>query len=254
VQFVSGIGNDAAGMELLKTIAAAGLNSDTIQQHPEVPSGRVAVSLDDNGVPTYDIVENVAYDFIDYSNLPLLVPEMAYFGSLIQRTATGQERLQRFLQTLPESVVCFYDINLRAGCATQEIVIPSLFLADILKLNDDELFVVKELTGSEKTDDALVRWLMETFSIRQVALTRGKHGSVLYLDGTKTEMPSSKLCQEQIVDTVGAGDAFAAMLAHCIIKGNDAHTTLEQCTQLAESVCTIKGAVAADIDFYETFI
>ena len=113
---------------------------------------------------------------------------------------------------------------------------------------------VEELMRSEKTDDGLIGCLMDTFSIQQIALTRGNSGSVLCRDGEKTEMPSRKLRQDQIVDTIGAGDAFAAMSEHCIIKGNNARNTLEQCTQLAERIRTIKGAIAANIDFYEPFI
>jgi fructokinase len=252
VRFVSCIGRDKYGVELLKTVLGTGLDSNGLQRHDEALTGRVAVTLDSTGVPSYDIVVNAAYDFIDFDALPPMSPEMVYFGSLIQRTKAGRIRLQNYLQALPESALRFYDVNFRSGCTSADILIPSLQQTDILKLNDDELPMVGKLTGAGLSGEDLIEWLMQTFAIQQVALTRGAKGCALYRDGGKTELPPGPLTQEQIVDTVGAGDSFAAMLAHCILNRTDAETTLKQCSQLAEFVCTVPGAVPEDPSIYKT--
>lgn len=252
VRFVSCIGRDKYGVELLKLVLGSGLDPNWLQRHDEAITGRVAVTLDSNGIPSYDIVVNAAYDFIDFDALPPMSPEIVYFGSLIQRTKSARKGLQNYLLSLPKSVRRFYDVNFRDGCTAAEILIPSLKQTDILKLNDDELPMIGKLTGSNLSDDALVDWLMQTYAIEQVALTRGANGCALYREGTKTEMPPGPLTKENIVDTVGAGDSFAAMLTHCILNNIDPKTTLNLCTQMAEFICTVPGAVPDDDSIYKT--
>jgi len=252
VCFVSAIGGrDNDGVELLRLIMDAGLDPNLVQRHPEAPTGRVAVTVEDAGIPTYDIVKNVAYDFIDFKALTTLEPEMVYFGSLIQRTTDGRERLQTYLNTLPTSALRLYDVNFRDGCVSKDIVVPSLEQTDILKLNDEELPTIGALIGSNRSGDKLVEFLMERFSIRDVARSCGPKGCALYRNGEKTYVPPGPLKKEEIVDTVGAGDSFAAMLAHGILRGDDAKRILTECTELAEFVCTIAGAVPTDDSIYQ---
>ena len=250
VRFVSSVGRDSDGDELLALISDARLDADFIQRHPEAATGRVAVTVDASGIPTYDIVKNAAYDFIDFDSLPPMEPEMVYFGSLIQRTPEGRDRLQAYLSTLPDSVMRLYDVNFRDGCVSKEILVPSLEQTDILKLNDEELPMIGKLIGSDQTGDPLVEFLIERFSIRTVALTCGPKGCALYRGGVKTDEPPGPLTKEDIVDTVGAGDSFAAMLAHGILNHKDANHILRECTKLAEYVCTIAGAVPTDDSIY----
>lgn len=253
VRFVSSIGGrDNDGMELLRLILNARLDPNFIQRHPDAATGRVEVTLNDRGVPSYNIVKPAAYDFIDFDALPPMEPEMVYFGSLIQRTAKGRKNLQNYLPSLPESALRLYDVNFRDGCVSKEIVIPSLEQTDILKLNDEELPILGKLTGLKQSGDELVEQLMQKFDLQQVALTRGANGCALYRDGQKTEMPPGPLNKGDVVDTVGAGDSFAAMLAHCHLEGVGAEQTLALCAGLAEFVCTVPGAVPADDSIYKT--
>lgn len=250
VRFVSSTGRDENGVDLLKILLASGLDPNWVQRHPKAATGNVSVTLDQHGVPTYEIVENVAYDFINFEELPPMEPEMVYFGSLIQRTAGGRERLHDYLKTLPNETLRFYDVNFRTGCVSKEIVIPSLEQTDVLKLNDEELPMVGKLTGSTLAGDDLVDWLMKHFSIRTLALTRGAAGCVLYCDGKKFEEPPGPLKKEDIVDTVGAGDSFAAMLAQGVLSGMAPQQILKHATLLAETVCTVSGAVPDDPAIY----
>lgn len=250
VRFVSSTGRDENGVDLLKLLLASGLDPNRVQRHPKAPTGTVSVTLNQHGVPTYKIVENVAYDFINFEELPPMDPEMVYFGSLIQRTSGGRERLHRYLKTLPASTLRFYDVNFRTGCSTAEIVTPSLKQTDILKLNDEELPMVGKMTGSTLSGDELVNWLMDHFSIRTLALTRGANGCALYTAGQKFEEPPGPLKKENIVDTVGAGDSFAAMLAQGILNGTAPQQILKNATLLAETICTVPGAVPDDPAIY----
>ncbi|MFO7937320.1 MAG: carbohydrate kinase [Kiritimatiellia bacterium] len=244
VRFVSAVGaHDKEGRDLLEVVKQAGLDPDSVQRHPEAATGRVEVTLDAAGVPCYDIVDDVAYDFINFDLIPPMSPDMVYFGSLIQRTEHGRTGLQTYLQSLPESVLRFYDVNFRNGCTSAEILIPSLMQTDILKLNDDELVMIGKLTESDLCGDMLVEHLMNKYGISQIALTRGPNGCALYRNGEKTEAPPGPLRSDDIADTVGAGDSFAAMLTHCILNNTDAGTTLALCTRIAEYICTVPGAV-----------
>lgn len=252
VGFASVVGTDRDGQELIKTIRQAGLNDHLIQLDEEHPTGRVEVELDERGVPDYTIVEDVAYDHIEFGGL-VVPPEtdMIYFGSLIQRTAGGRKRLQSFLREQPDSILRFYDVNFRTGCDTADILIPSLEQTDFLKLNEDELAAIGQMTGTSLAGDELAANLMERFDIGQIAMTRGAQGSTLYRGSEKFEEPAGAVTKEQIVDTVGAGDAFAAVLARSILEGTDPQKMLRRATSLAENVCTINGAVPPDNRFYE---
>lgn len=251
MRFVSSVGRDSDGDELLTLISDAKLDAGLIQRHPEAATGRVAVTVDANGIPKYDIVKNAAYDFIDFEILPQMEPEMVYFGSLIQRTQEGRDRLQAYLATLPGSAMRMYDVNFRDGCVARDILEPSLEQTDILKLNNEELPIIGNLIGAEQTGDELIALLMERFGIHDVALTCGPGGCILYRGKEKFAEPPGALKKEDIVDTVGAGDAFAAMLAHGILENNEPSHILADCTKLAEYVCTISVAVPPDDSIYK---
>jgi fructokinase len=196
VRFVSSIGHDQNGADLLKVLQASGLDPSWVQRHPQAATGRVSVTLDPHGVPAYEIAADAAYDFIDFEDLPPMTPAMVYYGSLIQRTSGGRERLHDYLKTMPGKTLRFYDVNFREGCVSNEILIPSLEQTDILKLNDEELPMIGKLIGAALTGDDLVDRLMRTFAIQQVALTRGANGCALYCAGKKFEEPPGSLKKE----------------------------------------------------------
>lgn len=245
VQFVSATGDDEIGIELRSAVRAAGLDPSFIQIDPHHPTGRVQVELDAHGVPEYTILEDTAYDHVDWDGCapsdPL--PDLIYFGSLVQRTDAGRERLQNLLRRIPAGTVRFYDVNFRAGCDRKEIVAPSLEQTDVLKLNGEELGQIARMVGIEGGEKEQVFQLMDRFSIRQTAVTHGARGSSLYGGGTSTYWPPGPLRREEIIDTVGAGDAFAAALADGLHAGLAPHDILQRATKLAEFVCTQSGAV-----------
>ena len=252
VHFVSRVGTDEAGDELLKEVERVGLDPSFIQRDAEHPTGRVTVELDEQGIPTYDIKPDVAFDYIQYDGFEeaCLTADLVYFGSLIQRTEHGRSALHQFLTDLPYGIIQFYDMNLRDGCERTEVVLASLEHTDVLKLNEEELESAGKLAGFDETGDALAEKLMETYSIRKIALTYGKDGSALYDARAKYEQEGAALSSDQIEDTVGAGDAFSSVLVRGLAQGRAPDTMLRDAAKLAEYICTISGAVPQDDRIY----
>ena len=255
VRFVSKIGMDDAGKEILHKLELAEFNLDDLQVDEDHPTGSVNVQLDKSGAHQFDIISDVAYDYIEFvpehhSGL-ISAAQMIYFGSLVQRSKAGCENLQRFLSHDSSETLNFYDINLRPGCYNNAIIEKSLLKADILKLNTDELEKLKQVLSSKINNDELVYRLMETRSISSVSLTKGELGSELFTNqGCFKSEPAEAI---KVVDSVGAGDAYAAMLAAGLLKKWRPNDILERASLFASRVCQIKGATPDSTTFYEPF-
>jgi len=255
VRFISKVGRDDAGREILERLKAAGFLAEDIGIDPDHETGWVRVQLDDRGSPRFHIVADVAYDTIagdaQVTALVESAPELIYFGSLIQRTDAGFRHLHDILDLRPGGTRLFYDMNLREGCRKAEIIDASLARTDILKLSDEELEASARLLGIPGRGDALAETLMRRFDIPVMALTRGAAGSCLFMDGRRYEaVPASDV---RVVDTVGAGDAYAAMLAAGLIDGQPPETIMSEATRFSGRVCSIGGALPEDRRFYNDF-
>jgi fructokinase len=255
VRFVSKIGIDDAGKEILHKLELARFNLDDIQIDEVHPTGSVNVRLDTSGAPQFDIITDVAYDYIDfvpeYHSSLINTARMVYFGTLVQRSQAGCENLQAFISRNSTETLNFYDINLRPGCYNSAIIEKSLLKTDILKLNADELEMVKQMLSLKESRDDLVYHLMEKHSISTVSLTKGEAGSDLFTDqGALTSEPAEAIT---VVDAVGAGDAFAAMLAAGFLKKWRPAEILERASLFASRICEIKGAIPESASFYEPF-
>jgi fructokinase len=230
-------------------------NLDDLQIDDDHPTGGVNVHLDKNGEPQFDIIADVAYDYIEFipkyhSNL-INAARLIYFGSLIQRSEAGHKNLQAFIARNSTESHHFYDINLRPGCYNTDIIKKSLIKTDILKLNAGELGKLKQIQSKKMNDDVFVHHLMETHAIRSVSLTKGEAGSELFTDqGCFRSKPAEAVT---VMDPVGAGDAFAAMLAAGLLKKWRPQEILERASLFAARVCEIKGAVPDSASFYEPF-
>ena len=255
VRFVSKIGIDDAGKEILHRLELAQFNLDDIQIDDTHPTGTVKVELDESGIPQFDIISDVAYDYIEfvpeYHSGLTNAAQMIYFGSLVQRSKAGFENLQRFISHHASETSNFYDINLRPGCYTNAIIEKSLPKTHILKLNADELEKLKQMLSLKIGNDEFVHHLMQTHSIRSVSLTKGESGSALFTDhGSFTSKPAEAI---KVVDSVGAGDAYASMLAAGLLKNWRPEEILERASLFASRVCEIKGAIPESATFYEPF-
>ena len=255
VRFISRIGMDDTGKEILHRLELAQFNLDDIQIDDTHPTGTVKVKLDESGTPQFDIISDVAYDYIEfvpeYHSALTNAAQMIYFGSLVQRSKAGCENLQTFLSLGASETSNFYDINLRPGCFNNAIVEKSLQKTHILKLNSDELEKLKQMLALKIDNEEFVYHLMETRSIKSVSLTKGESGSDLFtVHGSFTSKPAEAI---KVVDSVGAGDAYAAMLAAGLLKKWRPEEILERASLFASRVCEIKGAIPESANFYEPF-
>lgn len=253
VRFISRIGMDDNGREILNRIQEAGFDPGDIQIDDAHPTGTVQVQVDQNGIPKFDILSDVAYDYIELNPEAyadhLLNAELVYFGTLMQRTDPAFKQVQQFLDRKQADTVFFYDINLRPDCYSDKVIESSLFKTDILKLNADELRECIRITGLDNDGPPAIRHIMTQYSLHTVALTKGDAGSELYTpEGVRRSAPEPA---EFIVDTVGAGDAYASMLAAGILMKWSLQKMLSRATAFASRICTIKGALPDSAAFYE---
>ena len=184
---VSAIGDDKLGNEILENFDSKKLNY-LIEKVP-YPTGTVQVELDPNGVPMYDIKEGVAWDNIPFT--PAL-EELARntrsvcFGSLAQRSVVSRETINRFLDTMPdgEGQCKIFDVNLRQGFYTKEILCNSMKKCNILKINDEELVTVSRMFGYPGIDLQDKCWiLLAKYNLKMLILTCGVNGSYVFTPG-----------------------------------------------------------------------
>ena len=255
VRFVSRVGADAAGRDILARVARAGIDAGDIQIDPDHATGYVQVALDAAGVPTFSIATTVAYDFI--AAAPLLSqmvkdpPQLVYFGSLVQRTASGHRRLHEVLEDMPGQSRFFYDMNLRQGCDRRHIISRSLLRADIVKLNEEELATACALLEISGDPAQQVATLIKRFDVGMVAVTRGAAGSSLFVPERRIDVPPMPVARP--ADTVGAGDAYAAFLADGILSDRPLETAAARAARFSARICEIDGALPETGSFYTAF-
>lgn len=257
VVFVSRVGDDPDGQSIRKVVKRRGFDPGFLQTDPGHPTGHVNVSLDGQGVPTFHIVRDVAYDHLEFTDrLAKAVksgPRLIYYGTLIQRTQPGFHALRQLLDARPAGARCFYDINLRPNCYSAEVIAESLRHCDVLKISDEELDEILPLFGLETAEDAdaAVGALRDRFGIPWVCRTQGAAGSVLYTpEGRFAESARESV---EVVDTVGAGDAYAAVLAAGFLQGWAPKQIIRRATRFAARLCGISGAIPEDDSVYEEF-
>lgn len=245
---VSRIGNDALGEALLAEMASLHMETIGMQRDADHPTGQVRVMLK-NDTHRFDILPDQAYDFIQTepmrTTLRAIPPKLAYFGTLAQRNAVSREAAQNFLHECNCPV--FLDINLRAPWFDTATISSALAATDIVKLNDEELATVAELLGLSALDEiAQARALQQRFKLEQVLVTCGEAGCWL-LDVQQQVWKAAPLPDTSpVVDTVGAGDAFAAMFIHGLLQGSEMQATLQRACDYASAQCRIRGAAPSE--------
>ncbi len=239
---VSRVGADALGREILDRLRRLGLRTDGITTDGCAPTGTVSVALDAQGQPTFTIHENVAWDFIEAGEDILREAARAdaiCLGTLAQRNVVARRAIRRVLEAAPPSALRLFDINLRQHFWSRELILESLQLADVLKLNDEELPILAGLLGLDGEEGSLLKQLATRFDLKAVALTKGAKGSALLAGGKVVERAGSRIT---VADTVGAGDSYAAALALGLLAGHEPERIIEFAHRLADYVCTQPGA------------
>lgn len=241
---VSAVGADPLGQEIVENFTSKGLN----QQIAEVPypTGTVQVEIDPAGVPQYEIKENVAWDNIPYTALLESLAQRTKavcFGSLAQRNVVSRNTINRFLDAMPQTDDSFvvFDVNLRQGFYTKEILCNSMKRCNILKINDEELVTVSRMFGYPGIDLQDKCWiLLGKYNLKMLILTCGINGSYVFTPGNVSFQPTPKV---EVADTVGAGDSFTAAFISSILKGKSVAEAHALAVRTSAFVCTKKGAM-----------
>ena len=243
----SRVGDDRLGQEALWHLKSSGLDVSRIQRDPSHPTGTVKVEVDSKGQPEYQITENVAWDFMEFSEDWISLARSAHavcFGSLAQRNAVSRSAIRAFLSALPSFAIGIFDVNLRQSYFTAEILRDSARRAKVLKLNHEEFprfldLLQCPLKNSERSDITGGRWLCREFGSRLVCITRGAKGSLLVTAESHHEHPGFSV---KIADTVGAGDAFTAALVHHALRGSSLATMNAAANRMGAWVASQEGA------------
>lgn len=240
---ISALGEDKLADETIEALEQNGLK----YLMPRVPyaTGTVQVTLTGEGIPTYEIKENVAWDNIPFNDEIKAAAKncrAVCFGSLAQRNIVSRETIQQFLDATPEDCIKICDINLRQQFFSKEILEESFKRCNILKINDEELVVVTRMFGYQELDDAKIcEKMVKEYNLQMLVLTCGTNGShVFTADGKHSFQPTPKV---EVADTVGAGDSFTGSFCAAILNGKPVEEAHRIAVEVSAYVCTQNGAM-----------
>jgi fructokinase len=216
----SRVGEDSRGLEALRRMDELGLDIDHVQTDPHHPTGTVKVELDGKGIAEFEIARPVAWDALQWTQDWQRLAESAdavCFGSLAQRSDESRTTIQKFLQATVPGTVRVFDVNLRQCYYSHEVLAQSMKLADIVKLNDEELPKIMSLAKFPHKDElSSAQRLIGAYDLKLLCVTRGGRGSLLAQGKDVSEHPGFRV---RVADTVGSGDAFTAGLVHEYLHG-----------------------------------
>ena len=240
---LSKVGNDKAGRVARETLRNMGVSDENVQTDYEFPTGSVKVKIDELGNADYHILTDVAYDHIEINTEMMDAFSQAdcvCFGTLVQRYGISKNTLRELIHEAPD-VVKVLDINLRKKCYTATSIEDSLKMADILKTNDNELLITKELLGLKNENlKKLAQEVIEKYNLKIILCTLGAYGAFCITN--KNEFFYDPGYQIELVDTVGSGDAFSAGFVHYFMNGHPINEALRFGNAAGAMVATTTGA------------
>jgi fructokinase len=252
---VTRVGRDAEGRRLERTMQRRGLDRRGVQRDPSRRTARVTVRLGEDG-PRFEIPRDQAFDGIDagaaIAALDGAAPRIVYFGTLAQRSATSRTALEALLQASPGTR--FLDANLRAPWYDRDVVHRSLQLADIVKINEEECTEIASLLEMAPAGRGFRSTITSRYDLSSVVVTRGPRGAVQQnKSGVEIATPPPRRAT-RVVDAVGAGDAFSAVLLLALLRGWAPETAVLRADAFARGVCRLRGAVPRRSSFYTRFL
>ena len=245
VSMVSRVGDDRLGDEVLRRATRYGVGVDLVQVDATLPTGFVRVRVDERGNGNYEICEPAAWDAIEATETLLARAARAraiVFGSLAQRNVVSRATIERLWSVAADALMVF-DVNLRPPYEDADVVQRSLEHADVVKISSAELVQLSEWFGWKGNEPSRMRMLSERFGCGVVCVTRGGEGAALLHDGAFTEHPGFPA---EVRDTVGAGDAFLAVLLSGLLAGHSDAELLQHANLMGAYVVTQFGALPAD--------
>ncbi len=241
---VSRVGNDDLGRELREAVIGLGLSDEFIQTDGQHETGTVQVTLTD-GQPSYRITENVAWDALEWNervqNLASVCRAVC-FGTLAQRSEPSGTTIRRFVTSSRSAeTLRVFDANLRQHYYTRDVLRASCELADIVKIADNELATLIDLIPLTHFDEsATIEELRQEFDLQAVYRTCGAEG--VRFASKAGEIGSVSGVPTQVIDTVGAGDAFTAAIVCGQLEGRTMLECVRFANQYAAKVCVHRGA------------
>ena len=239
---ISALGEDKLAEETIEALNEHNLNY--LMPRVPYPTGTVQVTLTGDGIPTYDIKENVAWDNIPLTDEMLEIAKNARavcFGSLAQRNVVSRENIHKFLDATPKDCVKIFDINLRQQFYTKEVIKESLKRCNILKINDEELVLIGRMFGYPGLDIENKCWLiLGKYNLDMLVLTCGTNGSYVFTPGQMSFQETPKV---EVADTVGAGDSFTGSFVGSILNGKPVPEAHKIAVHVSAFVCTQNGAM-----------
>jgi fructokinase len=240
---VSAVGDDQDGRDILEFLQRHQLTAQAVATVPDVPTGRVTVAVDAMGQPDYTIHDPSAWDRIPSTDTAMnwmRETRAVCFGSVAQRGDYSRCSIRALVAATPRDAFRMYDVNFRKSFYSAQLVHDSLELANVLKINDDELLIIRDYFDIVGDDAAALRWLTANYALHTAILTRGVDGSLVWSGNVLSEQPA---VATDVVDTVGAGDAFGAAFVTGLIYGGALDEIHERAARIAAFVCAQPGAM-----------
>jgi len=246
--FISRVGDDERGERVQQAMQEWGMDMSGLQHDKEHPTGIVQIAMQGTS-HTFDILPEQAYDYIDAEQALAILHDnevsLLYFGSLIERSPISRETLHRLRN---QSLPLFVDINLREPWWKREGVARLLQGVDWVKLNDEELLA---LGFGGQLEEAAVG-MREKYGFNLLVVTRGESGALFVTENTLEQGDPVRV--KELVDTVGAGDAFSAVTILGLHRGWSPHETLRRALVFAAQLCEVRGAVLPDRAYYQQYL
>ncbi|HYH00857.1 MAG TPA: carbohydrate kinase [Terriglobales bacterium] len=243
---VSRVGGDELGAASQQMLRRTLIDVSTLQVDPELPTGTTEVSVSDEGVASYRIVEGVAWDHLTWTpELCTLAAraDAVCFGTLAQRSEESRKTILRFLDETRPDCLRVFDANLRAPFYGRDVMIDSLQRATVVKLNHEEVGYALECSSLRATNDVeAADALKNRWGAEAVCITRGPRGSVIATaNGTAVHAG----IPIRVVDTIGAGDAFTAAMTMQMLAGASLERVSEAANGIASWIVSRPGAMPA---------
>lgn len=250
--FISSVGNDDNGKEMLSYLNSIGFNTKHIYIDKNYPTGTVQVKLSEDRTPHFTISPQCSYDYIILNDATINLIEketdLLYFGTLSTRSEISSNTIQSLFRKPHLKYFC--DLNLRHNFYTKELIEKTLLTANVLKINQDELDKLKQFFDLEQYNNKAIEQLIAMFDLDLIGLTLGKNGAELY---TKSETNHYKAEIVNVVDTLGAGDAFAAILCLGYMRNLQIAQINKLANEFAAEICLVIGSLPGNDLVYEKY-
>lgn len=235
-------GDDRLGAAARKHLEGLGLSHEYLQLDSDHDTGTAKVGVAHDGQPAFTISNPAAWDFLEWTAEWQQLARSAdavCFGSLAQRSQKSRETIRHFLEAMKPGAIRIFDVNLRQQFYSAEVLADSMKLAQIVKLNHEELPLVVKALGLPHADEMnSAQNLCRRYGIKLICITRGAQGSLLVSEDECHTHPGFRVV---VADTIGAGDAFTAGLTYCYLRGTSLASMNEAANRLGSLVASHPG-------------